>query len=513
MKSFSRWIGTESFWFTVLLVGSLILRLATMGIRPFDGDEGVVLAVITQPTLHQALALAAKDVHPLLLFALAWLPVKLFGVSTWSARLLPAIFSVGIIWLTFALVQHTTNRRIAWIAAVLIALSPQNLYFGQELRFYSLLTLLTLGSVYLLILLRERFSWSRLLGFALVNGLLLNTQHLGLVILAAEALTIGWWATRSPERPLAGRLVVGLLITGVLYLPTLPTTLHQFSGRLGGEDQTGLYLKQDLIGTVNGVYRLGVGELAAGIKASDGLHVILRDRPTTLVTFVIAFLTLLWFLGYGLLSLSAEQRRTLMPYLVVAGVMVLAAVGSRQVGERASRNLYVLSPLYFGLLASGLAAAWEGKQQAASSTWWGIIGRVTSVALVGCILAGTVIHFQIIRRPGVNAIAQYIDAHRQPGDAVLDKGTYLHGESYVFTYYSKTDPPIVDYYGDYNVNLGNLAQLNAVPVQAEIDALLASHQRVWLYDLIGDPVTWRGTRHVLGTDKEGLELAVWEITR
>ncbi len=544
MTNLRRWVGTDSFWLALLLGGSLIVRLTTLGIRPFDGDEGVILDVVTQPTLSDAWTLIARDVHPPLLHLLTWLATQALGVSEWSARLVPALASVGIIWLAFGYWRRISGPRTAWLTASLIAVSPQSLFFAQELRFYSLLTLLTLGSIYLLTRLHESFSWSRLIGWVLVNWALTETQHLGLIILAAEGLVIGWWTVQgvisirlrrreipSTAQPTAGslsrsigglemtsRLLLALLITGLLYLPTLPTTLHQFVGRLGGEDQTGLALRTNAVGTINGLYRLGVGNLAAGIDASPaGFSELLHTDPIKLGTFALSFLLLIGFLVAGWRALTTEQRRRLTPLLFVAGSLLLAALLSRQVGERASRNLYLLSPLSFGLLASGIVAAWgrraNGKRQTANGRSAITLSRVGAGLLVGFILAGTVIQFQLIQRPGVDAIAAFIDPRLQRGDVVLTKGTYLHGESFVFNYYSKTHPPVVDYYGEYDVNLGNLDELNEVPVQARLDALLGDHPRVWFYDLIGDPVSWHGTPHQLGIDKEGLPLVVWEIQR
>src|SRR5205823_3277031 len=71
--------------------------------------------------------------HGPLLFELNALVYLLFGASDFTARLVPALFGVGVIGLPF-LLRHELGRAGAIAAAVLFTVSPAFLYFSRFIR-------------------------------------------------------------------------------------------------------------------------------------------------------------------------------------------------------------------------------------------------------------------------------------------------------------------------------------------------------------------------------------------
>lgn len=77
--------------------------------------------------------------------------------ADFALRLLPCLFSMAAIPLTFALTFEVTRKRApAHVAALLVAISPFQIYYAQELKPYSTLTVLGLGAVYCMLRVFER---------------------------------------------------------------------------------------------------------------------------------------------------------------------------------------------------------------------------------------------------------------------------------------------------------------------------------------------------------------------
>lgn len=68
--------------------------------------------------------------------------LSLFGVSEWSARLVPALIGILSIPLIYIPVKRIFGPGIALISALLLAISPWHLYWSQNARFYTMLMLL-----------------------------------------------------------------------------------------------------------------------------------------------------------------------------------------------------------------------------------------------------------------------------------------------------------------------------------------------------------------------------------
>ncbi len=70
---------------------------------------------------------------------------KMAGTSVAFLRLPGIIFSLGIIYLTYVMVEKAVNRGAAVWSAAILAVSPLQYYHAQDIRMYSLATLLILG--------------------------------------------------------------------------------------------------------------------------------------------------------------------------------------------------------------------------------------------------------------------------------------------------------------------------------------------------------------------------------
>ncbi|MCB9148698.1 MAG: glycosyltransferase family 39 protein [Caldilineaceae bacterium] len=125
-----------------LILVAFALRVYRLDAQSLWYDEGVT-AEIAQRTLGNLTSWTARDIQPPLYYYLVWAWGRLAGWSEWSLRA-PSVFSgVLIVPLLVALAfKLVHSRRAAVVAALIAALHPLLLYYSQEARMYSLLTML-----------------------------------------------------------------------------------------------------------------------------------------------------------------------------------------------------------------------------------------------------------------------------------------------------------------------------------------------------------------------------------
>jgi len=169
----------------IITVLGLGLRLRLIGQAQLWYDESGSLWMVSLPFVRMVAA-TAGDAHPPLYLTLLWAWVRLAGSSEAAVRLPSAIASVLCIPLTYAIAKRLQfSRAVSLSAAVLVAVLPAQLYYAQEARMYSLLTLEV--SVALYAALTRRW-W--LLGLALTAGYW--THNYGLLFAVPINLAALW---------------------------------------------------------------------------------------------------------------------------------------------------------------------------------------------------------------------------------------------------------------------------------------------------------------------------------
>jgi uncharacterized membrane protein len=201
---------------------ALSLRLFHLGAWSFWHDEALTILLAGKP-IDQLVAITAADVHPPLYF----LVVKLFmrlGQTEFVIRLPSALCGAGSVWGLYLAGRDLFEERVGLMAAFILAVSPLQLFYAQEARMYTQLTLLTIFSSWCFRrALRDdnRYWW----GMFVVGAVLaLYTAYFALPILGAMGLYI-LGVDRRRERIIHFLLAVGLII--LLYLPWLGVFLSQ----------------------------------------------------------------------------------------------------------------------------------------------------------------------------------------------------------------------------------------------------------------------------------------------
>jgi hypothetical protein len=125
-----------------ILTGAAVIRLLGITTRGIQYDDAFSI-LLAGRSLEQIVSGTAADTMPPLFYFLLHFWEKL-GTSVAFLRLPEIFFSLGIIFVTYRIVEKAVNREAAIWAAAILAVSPLQFYHAQDIRMYSLATLLIL---------------------------------------------------------------------------------------------------------------------------------------------------------------------------------------------------------------------------------------------------------------------------------------------------------------------------------------------------------------------------------
>jgi len=214
----------------VILVALLAfaLRLFHLGEWSFWHDEAVSVLLAQKPPVEVVLITAA-DVHPPLYYLLLK-GFLIFGQNEFVVRFLSALCGAGSVWMIYLLGRDLFNASTGLIGALLMALSPLQVFYGQEARMYTLLLLFITFAVWCFMraLDNNRWIWWGL--FALGITLAAYTAYFTFPIIAAMSLYI---FLVDKRRDRIFKFLLAIVITVLLYLPWLTIFYTQAQSVLG----------------------------------------------------------------------------------------------------------------------------------------------------------------------------------------------------------------------------------------------------------------------------------------
>lgn len=210
------------------LLVAAFLRFHDLGARPVWTDEGSTWTAARLPITELLHRCVSRDASPPLYYMLTSLALKL-GEDEWHLRLVSALASIVLVWLTYRLARLGLSRGPSTFAAFLCALSPFQVMYAQESRTYALVATFMVGATYVYGRLQQRPGPQRWLPLVLLTAAGLWTQSIAALGAGSQALIALLTPTgRRRFRPWAGAMAVA----GVLYLPWLVYS-REMSSRLG----------------------------------------------------------------------------------------------------------------------------------------------------------------------------------------------------------------------------------------------------------------------------------------
>jgi mannosyltransferase len=389
---------------------------------------------------------------------------KIFGQGEASLRLPSA--------LTGALVAPMTwlVARIAWpgrvgegsrlLAAGLVATSPVLILYGQEARMYSLVALLALASAHLAMRLLTKHTVIHLVGFVLVNWMMLGLHYYSVLLIAIESFFLLAYTLRRRRWIGESALAVGLSVLPFLLwawlAPGFRTTLGVVLRATGGAERSSFAF-------LDGWWRdLSFGSVRWQPPRA-GLGYLLL--PLLLVGVVQAFRG---GEAQGDATYSHSGVRWGILFVLIVGVPVLA--GLALAGGMATRYILWVVPFAYLLVALGISTLWR---------LWRPLGAVG--LLVAALVAGLGLSYYFVsyQKSEYREMAAYLSSRASPSDAVILEAPRQH---LLAKYYL---PSAGDFYAMPAIDLPDYWPVTAPPVVPEeadhqLRALLEKHGRAWL---------------------------------
>ncbi|MFN2201188.1 MAG: hypothetical protein ACK2UO_08275 [Caldilineaceae bacterium] len=448
-------LGGEDLWWDE----SLTLQRAESGLIPLLKNEIVLADGVSQ--------MVSTDQHPFFYFLLEAILIRLAGNEEYVLRFVSAAASTLMVPVALVFAALYVRRGViartgpAW-AALLAAISPFLLWFGQEARPYALWALLALFNTYLLLRAaeasrRNERSWPWIVGYAGTLVTLLATHYYAVFLLPIQAVLV-YRAFHERNRVL-GAIVGSAMLLGGLLVAALAFWFVVVRQNAGGNFShiSWKILLPDLLNA----FSLGL--------SVDIRRVLLVD------------------LLFGLLGLAAaiwalRSRRTWHEDGWVPVAMVAVPVAAILVGDQfhpiymTARHLSLIAGPFIVLVGGGLAL-----------TWWLRPSLAIAGALIILVFSGfsTYTYFtdETYAQQDISRLASDLGDRLAPGDLVLIKSPFAWR---MFSYYqpkvtiqgmSPGDSGYEDELDVYGIPLLN----RPWDEQFEfLDKITRGHRRVWL---------------------------------
>lgn len=214
----------------LILLAGFALRLYRLGANSLWYDETVSL-LLARAELYELLRHTAGDVHPPLYYLLLHVWGRLAGWSEFSAAFFSLWFGTLLIALVYRVARECTRvRLVALLAALLLALSPYNIWYSQEVRMYTVGAALGLLSVYFLrrMLAREKIFSRDFFAYVIFTVLGFYTLYYFIFLVVFQWL---WFVGRvfqiENRKPKIASFLVSQLALVLFFLPWLPIAFRQ----------------------------------------------------------------------------------------------------------------------------------------------------------------------------------------------------------------------------------------------------------------------------------------------
>lgn len=380
-------LGVQNFWWDE----SLSLQRAEQPLWPLLRGELVLTDGFSDlPTIDQ---------HPFFSFLLQGVLIRLAGEDEYVVRFPAAAAATLLAPALWALARRLTKQGAlpegapGW-AALLAAINPFYLWYGQEGRPYSLWALLAALSTYWLLrsLASRSSSWWDWAGYAVTLFAFLCTHYLAVFLLPLHGLIIFHrLAERNLRRAMMGAGAIAL-VGGAAALVAMWQLI-----RPGAGDNLARITPQVLLPDLLNAFSMGLS-----VDINDVWWLDLYFGGLALVGVV-----------WGLRSWSSIRRGGwVAPFFVIIPVVVLLLINAFRPAYMNARHMALISGGFLLLVAAGLAVIGQRR---------GWLAGLAALPLVIGAGYSTVNYFTLPQygKDDYAGLGQYIHEHLLPGDVLL----------------------------------------------------------------------------------------------
>ncbi|HEV7397025.1 MAG TPA: glycosyltransferase family 39 protein [Pyrinomonadaceae bacterium] len=362
-----------------------------------------------------------RNVHLPAYFFLMHYWVSWFGTTEFTLRLPSVCFGALAAVMLFLLGRELFGLFSGLLSALLMALSPEQIYFSQQARMYPLLTLLAITSTYLLVLIQRKPKKLLLLvSYALVSVLGLYCHYEYAFFLLGQVAFVWIFSKLGRES-----YRTWLLLYGGIALAFLPWVINSFAQKRHSPE---------VIAWING-HLTGNQVLIEGLTKLARL-VSVPELPLGWLSTILAFALVI----FGAVTLRSQRSKLWLLLLWIILPAAGIAIMDQILGTRAltiTRYWLIVGPPLLLLLGLGIV---QIKQTAVSIALAAVlIGFMFSAALLTA-------RGELRAKPDQHKeMSLYVDSQMagNPNQIVIAEG--LNALPLALAYYGKEDFEVLRY--------------------------------------------------------------------
>ena len=232
--------STKFYLFAVIAIILIGFLLRIMGLDKPDGfwyDEALSFSVAKESfplgILHK---LYTQDFHAPLYYFFMHFYSSVIHNNELLIRLSSVVFGVISLPIFYLVGKELDSRKAGLYTVALASINSCLIYYSQEVRFYSLLMLLSTLAFLFMIRIKRTKSKIDIIGFALTNLLILYTYSMGNLYVFFEVVIFAIYLFFINKKTLKS-LIISQAIVALLYLPYFQAILHftkMMSGSIAG---------------------------------------------------------------------------------------------------------------------------------------------------------------------------------------------------------------------------------------------------------------------------------------
>lgn len=436
----------------------LFLRIYDLASESLWFDEGYSIRV-AHLNLPQIVEDCSQDAHPPLYYIILHYWINLFGDSEFSTRFLSVIFGFFAIFMIYKVGSLIFDKEVGILSSLILGLSVFHIHYSQEVRMYSLVSLLTLLSIYFFIKLLEKRSLIVSTGYILSSILLIYTHAYGLFIIMGQNIYLValFLLSKGVYKLNFGRWILLQAILVALFAPWIRTLIGRIS-----EVQNGWWLPVPSTLTIIHTFFIYSG----------------RSALLLFLFIILSYITIITIFPISLTILKVfyEKPNPNKIYLLLAWLLTTIALPF--IISQFSQPVYRYRCTIGASLAFYLLVAYGIRNIKYTYAKLVIITIVIVFSLVN--VWG---YYTEVNKEQWRNVANYIDTNAQPGDLLLFSPGYC--QKNVFDYYSKrTDlikKPFIQ--GTFMDVVGRKVSVDELTKELKLN--VEGYNRVWV-------VVWQG---------------------
>jgi uncharacterized membrane protein len=226
------WFTDQNIWKYLIPLGiillNFILKIIYLSESAISNDEpfSIYHALMDVPSIIYQLSLGN---NPPLFEIILHYWIKIFGISPFSVRFLPMIFSVLTAYVIYKIGIRFFNKQIAIIASLLFTFSTVQYVFVHQARVYTLFVLLASLSIYAFLYLYQNPNKKISIFYLFLwNILLIYSHYFGIWIPVIE--TVVFIFIPTVRKKIVKPFLIAFAAIILTYLPFISVFLKQFFG-------------------------------------------------------------------------------------------------------------------------------------------------------------------------------------------------------------------------------------------------------------------------------------------